>query len=79
MMPFTYRQPQGLDFASGLTHVVILDGRGRVLWEAKVRPEDKPSWDGFDPFGSPVPTGSYLCKITDDKGETIYIPFVFLR
>ena len=73
------REPHGLLFETGLTHVVILDGRGRQLWETGVRPEEQPVWDGRDPFGNVVPAGSYVCKITDDKNHTYYIPFVLLR
>lgn len=72
----------GYEFNHQAAEIAILDQRGSPIW-TKRKPagaESEPiHWNGVDIWGQPVDIGSYVCKIVFMNGQTVYVPFVFMK
>ena len=78
--PITRVGNSGYEFHSAAAEITILDSRGHAIWR-------KQKWESAGPIhcegvvsqGKIVELGEYVCKILYPDGETIYVPFVFVR
>ena len=78
--PMTRLGKNGYAFHSAAAEITILDNRGRTLWQKRKWESAGPiRWNGVDSQGNPLELGEYLCKILYPDGQTIYLPFVFLK
>lgn len=82
MKPFHWSRygNTGFEFDHEAHQVVILDRRGRPVWQkVQENPAQPIRWMGTDESGHPIATGDYICKTTTRDSHVIYQPFIFVQ